>query len=99
MPGTVERHRVAHGHVRDESRALYDSEGLLRAYTSSCWSEEVDWHVRMIMWPIFLINICALSVYAFPLEDLAGRMETVALLLTNVATRFYDLRLHAQGTL
>ena len=40
-------------------------------------------------WPIFLINICALSVYAFPLEDLAGRMETsVALLLTNVATRF-----------
>ena len=43
----------------------------------------------MIMWPIFLINICALSVYAFPLEDLAGRMETsVALLLTNVATRF-----------
>ena len=50
---------------------------------------ESDWHVRMIMWPIFLINICALSVYAFPLEDLAGRMETsVALLLTNVATRF-----------
>lgn len=50
---------------------------------------ESDWHVRMIMWPIFLINVCALSVYAFPLEDLAGRMETsIALLLTNVATRF-----------
>ena len=50
---------------------------------------ESDWHVRMIMLPIFLIAVCSLCCYAFEVSDLAGRMETaVALLLTNVATKF-----------
>ena len=50
---------------------------------------ESDWHVRMIMLPILLIAVCSLAVYAFEISDLAGRMETaVALLLTNVATKF-----------
>ena len=50
---------------------------------------ESDWHVRMIMVPILLIAVCSLSVYAFAIEELSGRMETaIALLLTNVATKF-----------
>ena len=50
---------------------------------------ESDWFIRMIMLPILLIAVCSLCCFAFGVDDIAGRMETaVALLLTNVATKF-----------
>ncbi|KAJ1455408.1 hypothetical protein M885DRAFT_520347 [Pelagophyceae sp. CCMP2097] len=49
---------------------------------------ESHWHVRTIMLPICSIAVLSLSVYAFRVDDVAGRSETaVALVLTNIAMK------------